>query len=111
MTDYTSFFEEATDFLALGELKQAEEAYRRCTEINPSSFEAWHALSLVFMKQSLYQEAIEAGLKAVALEPQEQLAWSSLSLCYAKNGQIELAEKAGGKARILSWGGKLLEES
>lgn len=100
-------FDDANGDLALGELDAAAEKYRRCTELAPGYFDAWHALGMVLMKLERYPEAIQAGLKTVELQPNEQLAWSSLSLFYVRNSQIPEAEAAGAKAKILSWGGKL----
>src|SRR3954451_1941649 len=100
-------FDDANGDLALGELEAAVEKYRRCTELEPEFFDAWHALGMALMKIGRYPEAIEEGLNTVEVRPTDQLAWSSLSLFYVRNGQIPEAEAAGGKARILSWGGKV----
>lgn len=100
-------FDDANGDLALGELEDAAEKYRRCTEQAPDFFDAWHALGMVLMKLERYPEAIAAGLRTVEMRPNEQLAWSSLSLFYVRNGQIPEAEAAGAKAKILSWGGKI----
>ena len=103
-------FDDANGDLALGELEQAVEKYRRCTELAPDYFDGWHALGMALMKLGRYPEAIEAGLKTVDLRPNEQLAWSSLSLMYVRAGMIKEAEAAGGKARILGWGGKVKKD-
>ena len=100
-------FDDANGDLALGELEAAVEKYRRCTEMEPDFFDAWHALGMALMKVGRYPEAIAAGLRTVELQPNEQLAWSSLSLFYGRAGQIPEAEAAGAKARILGWGGKI----
>lgn len=96
-------FDVASDDIALGDLEAAAEKYRRCVEMQPDYFDAWHALGMVLMKLGKYPEAIEAGLRSTALRPNDQLAWSSLSLFYVRNHQIKEAEAAGVKARILSW--------
>jgi tetratricopeptide (TPR) repeat protein len=100
-------FDDATGDIALGDLEAAIAKYRRCVELDPVYFDAWHALGMALMKAGHYPEAIEAGLKAVELEPNDQLAWSSLSLFYVRNHQIPEAEAAGAKAKIISWGGKI----
>lgn len=107
MSEAVDLFEEATGDIALGELGAAIEKYRRCVELYPAYFDAWHALGMALMKEGRHVEAIEAGLKAVELNPNDQLAWSSLSMFYVRNHQIQEAEAAGAKARILSWGGKI----
>jgi tetratricopeptide (TPR) repeat protein len=104
-------FDDANGDLALGELDAAVEKYRRCTELAPDFFDAWHALGMALMKTARYPEAIEAGKKTVEMRPNDQLAWSSLSLCYVRAGMIPEAEAAGAKARILGWGGKIKKDS
>jgi Flp pilus assembly protein TadD len=105
--DLESLFDDANGDLALGDLEAASEKYRRCTELQPDFFDAWHALGMALMKLGRFEDAIAAGLKTVELRPNDQLAWSSLSLFYVRNHQIREAEAAGAKAKILSWGGKL----
>jgi predicted TPR repeat methyltransferase len=102
-----NLFDDATGDLALGDLAAAAEKYRRCTELAPEWFDAWHALEMTLMKSGQITEAIEIGKKTVELRPNDQLAWSSLSLCYVRAGMIAEAEAAGTKARILGWGGKI----
>ena len=102
-----ALFDDASGDIAVGDLDAAVEKYRRCVDVVPGYFEAWHALGMALMKTGRYPEAIEAGLKATELAPNDQLAWSSLSLFYVRNNQIKEAEAAGVKARILSWGGKI----
>jgi len=100
-------FDDANGDLALGELDEAAQKYRRCIELDPAFFDGWHALGMTLMKLQRYPEAIEAGLRSVELRPNDQIGWTSLSLFYNRNGQIEDAEAAGAKARIISWGGKI----
>jgi tetratricopeptide (TPR) repeat protein len=100
-------FDDANGDLAVGDLESAVEKYRRCTELAPDYFDAWHALGMALMKLGRHPEAIEAGLKIVGLRPNDQLAWSSLSLFYVRANLIKEAEAAGAKAKILGWGGKL----
>lgn len=100
-------FDDANGDLALGELDAAAAKYRRCTELAPDFFDAWHALEMALMKLGRIDEAIAIGKKTVELRPNDQLAWSSLSLCYVRAGMIQEAEAAGANARILGWGGKV----
>ena len=108
--DLEEIFDDGHSHLALGELEEAVEDYRRCVELDPAFFDGWHALGMALMKIGRYPEAIAAGEKAVELRPNDQLGWSSLSLFYVRNDQIKEAEAAGAKARILSWGGKVVRE-
>ncbi len=100
-------FDDANGDLAIGELENAVEKYRRCVEIDPEFFDGWHALGMAQMKLGHFAEAIEAGEKAVQLRPNDQIGWTSLSLFYNRAGNIKEAEAAGTKAKILSWGGKI----
>ena len=104
-------FDDANGDLALGDLDAAVEKYRRCTEMDATFADGWHALGMALMKTGRFAEAIEAAVKNTELRPNDLLAWSTLSICYVKNGQIKEAESAGGKARILSWGGKIKKDT
>jgi Flp pilus assembly protein TadD len=103
-------FDDANGDLAIGELENAVEKYRRCVEMDPEFFDGWHALGMAQMKLGRFTEAIEAGEKAVQLRPNDQIGWTSLSLFYNRAGNIKEAEAAGAKAKVLSWGGKVAKE-
>lgn len=102
-------FDDANGDLAVGDLDNAVEKYRRCVQMEPEFFDGWHALGMALMKLGRFTEAIEAGEKAVALRPNDQIGWTSLSLFYNRAGNIKEAEAAGTKAKILSWGGKIAQ--
>ncbi len=99
--------EEGTTAIAMGELEQAVEHFKKATEMDPKSFEAWHSLGMGYMKFGKYPEAIEAGKKAVELNPQDLFARVCLSMYFQRNGQVPEAEAEATKAKILGWGGKL----
>ena len=48
--------EEGSTAIALGELEQAVECFRKATELNPQYFEAWHSLGMAYMKLQKYPE-------------------------------------------------------
>jgi tetratricopeptide (TPR) repeat protein len=102
-------FDDANGDLAIGELENAVEKYRRCVELDPGFFDGWHALGMALMKVGRFDAAIEAGKKAVELKPNDQIGWTSLSLFYNRAGNIKEAEAAGTKAKIISWGGKIAQ--
>ena len=110
MESVEEIFDDANGDLAIGELENAVEKYRRCVELDPQFFDGWHALGMALMKLGRFPEAIAAGQKTVELKPNDQIGWTSLSLFYNRNGQIKEAEAAGTKAKILSWGGKIVRE-
>lgn len=101
--DLENLMSDASGDVAIGELAAAVEKFKRCIDMKPDFFDAWHALGMAYMKTGKYKEAITAGLRATELRPEDQLAWSSLSLFYVRDNQIEAAETAGAKARVLSW--------
>ncbi len=93
--------------LALGELDEAETAYRESVAHDPEFFDGWQALGMTLLKLEKVKEAIGCGIKATTLEPDDLLAWTGLSQMYVRDGQIAEAEHAKGNARILSMGGKV----
>jgi Flp pilus assembly protein TadD len=103
-------FDDASGDLAVGDLENAVDKYRRCVQLDPNFFDGWHALGMALMKLGRFEEAIEAGKRAVELRPNDQIGWTSLSLFYNRTGNIKEAEAAGTKAKILSWGGKVAKE-
>ncbi|PYK98393.1 MAG: hypothetical protein DME32_14325 [Verrucomicrobia bacterium] len=110
MESRDELFDDGNGDLAIGELESAVQKYRRCVEMDPESFDGWHALGMALMKIGRFPEAIEAGKRATELRPNDQIAWTSLSLFYNRNGDIKEAEAAGAKAKILGWGGKVAKE-
>ena len=100
--------DDASGHLALGELEHATAIYRKCVELDPNHFDAWHALSMVLLKTDLLKEALGASLQATTLEPNDLLAWTALSQIYVRLGDIPNAEAAKANSRILSMGGKIV---
>lgn len=93
--------------LALGQLDEAEAAYRESVTANPEFFDGWQALAMTLLKLKKVKEAIGAGIQTTLLEPDDLLAWTGLSQMYVQDGQIAEAEAAKANARILSMGGKV----
>ena len=104
-------FDEANGHLAVGEMDEAILLYRRCVELDPAFFDAWHALGMSLLKTGQTKEAIGCGLQAVTLRPNDLLAWTALSQMYVRAGNIPEAENAKANARILSLGGKISREA
>lgn len=100
-------FERGNGHLALGELEEAETAYRDAVSHDDDFFDGWQALGMTLLKLEKVKEAIGCGIKATLLEPDDLLAWTGLSQMYVRDGQIAEAEHAKGNARILSMGGKV----
>ena len=110
MADHTArdeAFQRGHTHLALGELEEAEVAYREAVEQDDEFFDGWQALGMTLLKLEKVKEAIGCGIKATLLEPDDLLAWTGLSQMYVRDGQIAEAEHAKGNARVLSLGGKV----
>lgn len=105
--DLQSLFDEASGHLALGELEEAANLYKKCVEIDPTHFDSWHALSMSLLKTDKLKEALGASLQATSLQPNDLLAWTALSQIYVRLGDIPNAESAKANSRILSLGGKI----
>ncbi|MFK7850223.1 MAG: tetratricopeptide repeat protein [Akkermansiaceae bacterium] len=105
-----NLFDEASGHLALGELKEAADLYRKCVEIDPEHFDSWHALSMALLKTDQTKEALGASLQATSLQPNDLLAWTALSQIYVRLGDIPNAEAAKANSRILSMGGKIVRD-
>ncbi|MGJ8634434.1 MAG: tetratricopeptide repeat protein [Luteolibacter sp.] len=103
-------FDDASGHLALGELEEATLLYRKCVELDPDYFDAWHALSMVLLKTENLKEALGASLQATSLQPNDLLAWTALSQIYVRLGDIPNAESAKANSRILSLGGRIHKE-
>lgn len=100
------FYDQASTALAMGDLETAAQLYEKSVSEDPSHFEAWQALGMIYVKLNEPTKAIEALLKAISLKPNDSMAYTSLSIAYARHSEITKAEEAAAKARVVSWGGK-----
>ena len=91
---------------AMAEYDKAIESYRKAVEIDPSYFDAWHALGMAYLRANKIPEAIAAGKRSVEISPNDMLAHTSLSMYYMRAGDKAAAEREKGLATVLSWGGK-----
>jgi tetratricopeptide (TPR) repeat protein len=111
MASHEELKDDGDSALAIGELEEAVNCYRKAAQAAPDYFDAWHALSMALLKMQRYPEAIEAAKKATEIDPNNQFGWTSLSLAYVRNNMVPEAEAAGAKAKIISWGGKVKIEN
>lgn len=91
--------------LAMGEMEQAAEHYRKATELDPNCADGWQSLGMALVKLEKLDEAILSLEKLIQLRPKDQLAYSSLSLALGRAGKIKEAEEMAAKAKVAGWGG------
>ena len=108
--DSEELFDAGNLALAIGDLEDAVECYKKVVDLEPEFFDGWHAYAMVLMKLERYKEAIGAGLQATTLKPNDLLAWTALSQMYVADRQIAEAEAAKQNATILSIGGKIVKD-
>jgi Tfp pilus assembly protein PilF len=95
--------EDATLDFALGENETALAKLRKAVQLEPDSFEAWHALTEIHFSMRELDQALEAGQKALAAAPEDIHIHTSLSRIYMERGDKATAEKHGAQARMLGW--------
>lgn len=91
--------------LAMGEMGQAVEHYRKATQVDPNLADGWQSLGMALVKLEKLEEAILSLQTLIKLRPKDQLAYSSLSLALGRAGKIKEAEEMAAKAKVASWGG------
>src|SRR5690625_5381133 len=95
--------EDATFDFALGENDQALEKLAKAVEIDPESFEAWHAIAEIHFSMRQLDEALHAADKALAIRPEDIHIHTSLSRIHMERGDKITAEEHGATARMLGW--------
>ena len=100
------YYDQGMADFALAEFDKAIESYRQAVAVDPSYFDAWHALGMAYLRAGRIVEAVAAGKRAVELNPNDMLAHTSLSMYYMRAGDKAAAEREKGLATVLSWGGK-----
>lgn len=95
--------EDATLDFALGENETALAKLREAVQLEPDSFEAWHALTEIHFSMRELDQALEAGQKALEAAPEDIHIHTSLSRIYMERGDKATAEKHGAQARMLGW--------
>ncbi|MBC2594276.1 hypothetical protein H5P28_08380 [Ruficoccus amylovorans] len=102
--------EEATFDFTLGDNDEALRKLRRAQEMAPGCFEAWHAMTEVYVSMKDYDHALEAATRAFELRPEDIHINTSLSRIWMHKGDKQMAEHFGAKARTLGWKEELNSE-
>mgnify|MGYP006187453703 CR=1 FL=1 len=77
----------------MGELAQAETAFRRALEIDPKLDRAWYGLALSLIRQRRFDEAIAALRKNTELQPMSPYGWYQLARVHVDREEPEEAAK------------------
>jgi tetratricopeptide (TPR) repeat protein len=85
---------EGEKHLDAGDWAQAEAAFRRAVEANPTSAAAHSKLGVALVHQRRADEAERAFAKAVAIDPRYAPAWSNLGNVYRESGRLDEALQA-----------------
>ena len=75
-----------TIFDTQGEFLQAERAYGKALELDPTRFEAHNNLCFMYLQMKDVQKALAHGEEAVRLNPGNRLAHNNLGLAYGMKG-------------------------
>jgi tetratricopeptide (TPR) repeat protein len=82
----------------LGQNQEAESAYLKSLELNPSSDEVQSNLGSLYLEQGRISDAKRRYQDSVAANPQNDKAWVGLGLCYVAVGDKESAHEAFAKS-------------
>jgi Flp pilus assembly protein TadD len=73
-------------------LDDAEQAFRRATQLAPSLDRAWYGLALSLIGQQRLDEAVPALRQATTLQPMSPHGWYQLARVHAQRQELEQAE-------------------
>jgi tetratricopeptide (TPR) repeat protein len=84
---------------ATGRYVEAETAYRRAVQLDPTDFNAWNNLAgILFEARRKPAEAIHCMQQALKVEPQNKVGWANLTSMVGRMGRhdkaLEFAERA-----------------
>ncbi|MHA1200005.1 MAG: tetratricopeptide repeat protein [Candidatus Heimdallarchaeaceae archaeon] len=81
-----------------GRSDEAEEAYRKSIEINPTEFHTWYFLGGLLSSNGRFEDAEAMYEEALKLDPKNGDIWCDLGSCLANQGKIAEAEEPFRKA-------------
>ncbi|MGA3007595.1 MAG: tetratricopeptide repeat protein [Opitutaceae bacterium] len=109
-SDLQTLIEDATLDYTLGDTDAALAKLGRATEIEPGSFDAWHALAEINFSLRRLDAAAAAAEHAAALRPDDLFIHTTLSRIFMEKGDKATAEKHGARAKIIGWKDQLKSE-
>ncbi len=96
-------FERGLELLANGHAEEAAASLRQAIALDPSHFDAHHALVRALRDAGKLEQSVAAALALTALTPNDPLAHTALSISLQHAGHVPEAESAAARARILEW--------
>lgn len=77
-------------YMGLGEIKKAEESFKRAVELSPDFSPAWTNLSACYIREGRFKEAITAAEKALSnpLYANPEKAYVNMADAYAATGHV-----------------------
>ena len=88
ITDVATIFQQGQHSLAKGDLKQAEQAFRTVTNIDPQSAAAYANLGVVYMREKRWDSALIALHKAERLAPRVAGIRLNIGLTYYRQSKF-----------------------
>jgi len=98
-TEARALFYQGVALAAAGRFVEAETAYRRSLELDPTDFNAWNNLAgLLFESRNKPIDAIHCMQRALKIEPENKVGWVNLTTMVGRLGRhdkaLEFAERA-----------------
>ena len=95
-------FEKAHSLLAEGEVRKSAEVAQILVRKHPSSPEAWHLLSRIYVRAANFSAACECAAHAVRLSPSAPIFLVHYGQCLVATGQRREALEAAGRAAAMN---------
>ncbi len=93
----------ALEQIAAGQPQAAIEVCKRALTLDPTYYDAMHALIRAFQDAGQFDEGIATAHELARLDPEDVLAYTSLSILYQHKGLVPEAEEAALKGKLLGW--------
>ncbi|HDI75357.1 MAG TPA: tetratricopeptide repeat protein, partial [Thermoprotei archaeon] len=89
-------------FYSIGDLKRAEECFKKSLEHNPRDPDVWYNLGALCKREGRVDEAIDYYKKYLEFESEDSYTWNSLGTLFYSKGDLSEAEKCFRRAYELS---------
>jgi len=103
MESIEDLYVKGLDLTLAQKYEEAIKVYDQILQTDPKYMDAYHSLSMTYMRLGNLDKAIEVEESALKINPDELMSHSNLSVFLQKKGLIQEAEAAKSKATILTW--------